>query len=473
MRLAMLLSILSILIMISCGEDPVQVQEKSKNIKRPGDVSKTELCQLESFEIYGENFDKYEETIQVLFNNTPVQILNVSKDALLISIPETQDSVGTLTVLKGSDSVKIDHEIRIKPEICVDVTSLLKYEVVPGEVLLGKGNGLGKYKGVMKAIIESQEASLEVISDSECTVNIPELNYGTYEIKFLVGTEVVGEFKILVKGEAGSLAFEITTIKPREVYKGDVFTVRGKGFGSDLEQCKVYVESYTKDTYKAAEIVSLTDNKIEAKVPFEALYGEVKIKIKIGHAEKLLTQTLEVVRSNFKYNKLSLTMSGISANQHFQGTRNTKSIDYYEYDNIEDIEKELAADSYWIGDSISWTVKENKNETHIFIELDSVNKKIARLYYEENTEYSNKGNSSYSSSEKLKLELQNLRYEDIEGGIRVQLNKESIKDKSFNLYYYCYKYARVYGEYSDSYDSETTGEYKFSDDFELTIILSK
>ncbi len=482
MKLAMLLSILLMLVMISCGEDPVQVQENSKKIVRSGDVSKTELCQMESFEIYGENFDKYAEPIQVLFNNAPVQILNVSKDALLISIPETQDSVGKLIVVKGSDSVKIDHEIRVKPEICVDVTSLLKYEVAPGEVILGKGNGLGKYKGVMEAIIESQEASLEVISDTECTVDIPDLNYGTHVIKFLVGTEVVGEFKILVKGEAGNLDFDITTLEPQRVYRGDIFTVRGKGFGSDLEQCKVYVESYTKGAFKTAEIVSLTDSKIEAIVPFEALLGECKVKVIVGGTAKIASQSLEIVTDDYK--TVSISLKGFIAEvytEHIYYGDKYVQTDLKEMP-IADIVEPINED--WVEDSLtcSWNYKEVNDIGRVdswsykfTIQLDTANKIVKSLFFRIDHAYEDVAHhSDGTGSDWTEIKLKNIPYTTTEDSLILNLDKSSSLLDAFGYEMQSSDKGRISSSsYNVFSNSHTTGKYVFLNEFEFIFKLTK
>ncbi len=469
----------------ACGEDnPVTTIDVEPNysgntkLVLDGNISNNNLCRGEVLEIYGKNFDKNLAALKVYFNKTRVGILSATNEVLKLRTPYMYDSVGQITVVAYGDTLSSEHTVRFNNNFCLNIDKLSKDEVSTGETITVYGEGFEKYDGVLTAEIDRVSLQPVITSDNECQLTIPSLSDGDKKIVFEIGGYSFNTLDIKIR-----YPFEVENIEPSILYRGDIFTITGSGFGTNLSDYIVLFECYTNGAFELAEITSLNDNKIAIKVPETAIIGYPKFKIILKGTELIFEGKLRIVLSNYDYKNVEVYMNGLQTEVHQKGVIFMEEIDRYEFRNISEISKNLTANTIWNGDSISWQ-NHTKNDNgygnvtewtdDVKIILDSTNKLVKYFGMKNRYDHQDSGhNSGSSGNEYSVIQLTNIPYVDLNNQIEITLDKNTIDLDKFNFIWHKYYRYRDYTEVITDYSEDSTGELEFDDDFVLTFRLSK
>lgn len=139
----------------------------------------------------------------------------------------------------------------------------------PGYQITITGSNFGEYKGAVNVLFSGVAISPDNIisvTDKQIVVAVPP-NTASGKITLKVWThtrELPGNFTYIPGGE-------IISTSPSFGIGGTVVTILGKNFGTDVNEVKVVFGSVN------GEIVSLTDTKIEVKVPANGTTGILKV----------------------------------------------------------------------------------------------------------------------------------------------------------------------------------------------------
>ncbi len=155
----------------------------------------------------------------------------------------------------------------------VTVSSVSPSEGTSGNIVTLTGTNFGQYVKAAKIYFNGILAD-EILSytDTSVTVRVPQ-DAGTGPITVKVWTN-----KVITEDFTYMTGATISNLSPNSANVGDLVTINGQGFGTDLSKVQVtFTDGITKYDAKFGKVISVSNTQIGVLVPKGAVTGKVRV----------------------------------------------------------------------------------------------------------------------------------------------------------------------------------------------------
>jgi hypothetical protein len=155
----------------------------------------------------------------------------------------------------------------------VNVTSVSPSEGTSGNIITLTGTNFGQYVKAAKIYFNGVLAD-EILSytDTSVTVRVPQdAGTGPITVKVWTNKVVTADFTYLTGAT-------ISNLSPTAANVGDLVTINGQGFGTDLSKVQVtFTDGIIKYDAKFGKVISVSNTQIGVLVPKGAVTGKVRV----------------------------------------------------------------------------------------------------------------------------------------------------------------------------------------------------
>ncbi|WP_163407191.1 IPT/TIG domain-containing protein [Flavobacterium ajazii] len=155
----------------------------------------------------------------------------------------------------------------------VTVSSVSPSEGTSGNVITLTGTNFGQYVKAAKIYFNGILADeILTYNDTSVTVRVPQdAGTGPITVKVWTNKVITADFTYLTGAT-------ISGLSPTSANVGELVTISGQGFGTDLSKVQVtFTDGIIKYDAKYAKVISVSDKEIRAIVPKDAVTGRIRV----------------------------------------------------------------------------------------------------------------------------------------------------------------------------------------------------